>query len=37
MPWRKVLPMDQRRQFVQDARRYGGSFAELCRRYGVSR
>lgn len=37
MPWRKVEPMDQRRQFVVDARRYGGSFSELCARYAISR
>jgi len=37
MPWRKVLPMDQRRQFVTDAAHYAGSFTELCAAYGVSR
>lgn len=37
MPWRKVEPMDQRRQFVVDARRYAGSFRELCSRYDISR
>ena len=37
MPWRKVLPMDQRRQFVTDAAHYAGSFTKLCAAYGVSR
>lgn len=37
MPWRKLLPMDQRRQFVTDAADYAGSFTELCAAYGVSR
>jgi transposase InsO family protein len=37
MPWKEVGPMDQRRQFVVDARRYAGGWTELCARYGISR
>ena len=37
MPWKEVDPMDQRRQFVADARRCVGSWTELCARYGISR
>lgn len=37
MPWKDVCPMDQRRQFVLDARRYAGSWTELCARYQISR
>jgi transposase InsO family protein len=37
MPWKDVCPMDQRRQFVIDARRFAGSWTELCTRYSISR
>ncbi len=37
MPWKDVCPMDQRRQFVLDARHYAGSWTELCVRYDISR
>ena len=37
MPWKDVCPMDQRRQFVLDARRYAGSWTELCARYQICR
>jgi len=34
---RHVCPMDQRRQFVLDARRFAGGWTELCARYCISR
>lgn len=40
MPWSETSPMDQRLQFIADARRadaHDEDFANLCRRYGVSR
>jgi transposase InsO family protein len=37
MPWKDVCPMDDRRQFVRDARHYTGSWTELCARYDISR
>ena len=37
MPWKDVCPMDQRRQFIIDARRFAGSWTELCARYDISR
>jgi transposase InsO family protein len=37
MPWTQVEPMEQRLQFIQDARRRLVSFTELCAIYGVSR
>ena len=37
MPWRVTSPMYQRQRFVLDAEHTPASFAELCRRYGVSR
>ena len=37
MPWSETSPMDQRVQFVTDARRGHEEFTMLCRRYGVSR
>ncbi len=37
MPWRVTSPMHERHRFVLDAEYARCSFAELCRRYGVSR
>src|SRR5437899_12665776 len=37
MPWSETSPMDQRVQFVTDARRGDEDFTNLCLRYGVSR
>ena len=37
MPWRVTSPMYQRQRFVLDAEHTPACFAELCRRYGVSR
>jgi putative transposase len=37
MPWRVTSPMYERQRFVLDAEHTSASFAELCRRYGVSR
>ena len=37
MPWRVTSPMYQRQRFVLDAEHTSASFAELCRRYDISR
>ena len=37
MPWEESLPMDQKLQFIAEYRRGTVSFAELCRRYQISR
>lgn len=37
MPWRITSPMHERQRFVLDAEHTPASFAELCRRYGISR
>lgn len=37
MPWRETSPMYERQRFVLDAEHTTSSFAELCRRYGISR
>lgn len=37
MPWKEVLPMDERKQFISDVLRRTESISELCDRYGVSR
>ena len=37
MPWSQTSPMDQRVQFVTDARRGYEEFTVLCVRYGISR
>lgn len=37
MPWRQSSPVTERLRFVQDAARGEVPFAELCRRYGISR
>ena len=37
MPWSQTEPMDQRLQFIADARRGHEEMTALCRRYGVSR
>ncbi len=37
MPWRVTSPMYQRQRFVLDAEHTPAAFAELCRRYGISR
>jgi transposase InsO family protein len=36
MPWREVLVMDQRREFVRLAMQEGANRRELCRRFGIS-
>src|SRR5437660_12043595 len=36
MPWREVLVMDQRREFVRLALQEGVNRRELCRRFGIS-
>jgi transposase InsO family protein len=36
MPWREVLVMDQRREFVELATQEGANRRELCRRFGIS-
>ena len=37
MAWREVSVTDQRREFVELARRPGANKSELCRRFGISR
>lgn len=37
MPWNEQTPMDQKTQFLSEYLRRSLSFAELCRRYAVSR
>ena len=37
MPWRVTSPMYERQRFVLDAEHTPVAFAELCRRYGISR
>ena len=37
MPWNKQTPMDQKTQFLSEYLRDSLSFAELCRRYSISR
>jgi putative transposase len=37
MPWRVTSPMYERQRFVLDAEHTPNTFAELCRRYGISR
>src|SRR5690348_14422137 len=37
MPWKETSPMEQKKQFVDDARRAHETFAQICRRYGISR
>lgn len=37
MPWKETCPMDQRLQFIAALRDSDDSFAELCRRFGISR
>jgi transposase InsO family protein len=37
MPWSEITAMDERLQFVADARRESEDMSELCRRYGISR
>ena len=37
MPWRVTSPMYQRQRFVLDAEHTPAAFADLCRRYGISR
>ena len=37
MPWSSLTVMDERAQFVFEATHSDLSFAELCRRYGISR
>ncbi len=37
MPWQEDTRMSLRREFVQLANRQSLSFAELCRRYEISR
>jgi len=35
MPWKQVIPVDERRDFVMDVLRGLESISELCDRYGV--
>lgn len=37
MPWREVIPMDEKVLFMADHLREAGSFSQLCERYGISR
>lgn len=37
MPWKELLPMDQKTQFISEYLRDSLSFTELCRRYHISR
>jgi putative transposase len=37
MPWKEVLPMEERANFVLAVKRGEESFARLCRGYGISR
>lgn len=37
MPWKEMLPVDQREKFIKDVRFKAFSISELCERYGVSR
>jgi hypothetical protein len=37
MPWRVTSPMYERQRFVLDAQSAACAFAELCRRYAISR
>ena len=37
MPWKEMLPVDQREKFIRDVRLGVFSISELCERYGVSR
>lgn len=37
MPWKESSAMEQRTKFVFEVKRGEDSFAELCRRYGISR
>ena len=37
MPWRETTAMDERMQFVADARHGHDDMSTLCRRYGISR
>jgi transposase InsO family protein len=37
MPWKEVLPMEQRTKFVMEVEKGESSFAALCREYSVSR
>ncbi len=37
MPWKELLPMDQKTQFVSEYLRDSLSFTELCQRYHISR
>ena len=36
MPWRYTSAMEERYQFVKDAKAYLGDFTELCAHYGIS-
>jgi putative transposase len=37
MPWKKVLPMEEKMAFIIKVKEGVGSFAAICRQYGVSR
>ena len=37
MPWRKVSPMSERRDFISLATAPGANVSEICRRFGISR
>jgi transposase InsO family protein len=37
MPWKEVLPMEERTKFVMEVEKVDSSFAAVCRMYGISR
>lgn len=37
MPWKEMLPVDQREKFIVDAHVRAFNMSELCERYGISR
>lgn len=37
MPWKENTPTESRTQFIEDLHAGRGSFAEICRRYGIAR
>lgn len=37
MPWLETVPMEQRRQFIEDSQEGLYSMTELCARYGIAR
>src|SRR2546428_6542078 len=37
MPWKEVLPMEERASFVMEIKKKEQAFAHVCRRFGISR